>query len=52
MHIVEFQCITVCDNDDRHVYVLLMKLINRFVQVTFLARTATADAATYNDICK
>jgi len=48
----EAHCVSVWGNDFRPDYVLLNKIRDRFAHVPFIALTATADAATQNDICK
>jgi ATP-dependent DNA helicase RecQ len=48
----EAHCVSVWGNDFRPDYVLLNKIRDGFVHVPFIALTATADAATQNDICR
>jgi len=48
----EAHCVSVWGNDFRPDYVLLNKIRDRFTHVPFIALTATADAATQNDICR
>ncbi len=48
----EAHCVSVWGNDFRPDYILLHKLRDRFDKVPFIALTATADAATQEDICK
>jgi ATP-dependent DNA helicase RecQ len=48
----EAHCVSVWGNDFRPDYVLLNKIRDRFIHVPFIALTATADAATQQDICK
>ncbi len=48
----EAHCVSIWGNDFRPDYVLLNVLRDRFSHVPFIALTATADAATQQDICK
>ncbi len=48
----EAHCVSVWGNDFRPDYILLNRLRDRFTDVPFIALTATADAATQEDICK
>lgn len=48
----EAHCVSVWGNDFRPDYILLNKLRDRFTGVPFIALTATADAATQEDISK
>lgn len=48
----EAHCVSVWGNDFRPDYVLLNKIRDTFTHIPFIALTATADAATQDDICK
>ena len=48
----EAHCVSVWGNDFRPDYILLNRLRDKFLDIPFIALTATADAATQEDICK
>jgi ATP-dependent DNA helicase RecQ len=48
----EAHCVSVWGNDFRPDYVLLNQIRDKFSHLPFIALTATADAATQQDICK
>lgn len=48
----EAHCVSVWGNDFRPDYILLNRLRDKFQDIPFIALTATADAATQDDICK